>query len=159
MALPKRAAPRTVQGNVIVEGVGSLNVSYGKCCKPVPPDPIVGYVTQARGVVVHRQDCGNVTRLVDERRARLLETSWNTGSSGLHSVEILVRADDRQGLLRDISAVLSTEKVNVTGVKSASDAGIADMRFTLEVRDLVQMNRLLAEIKKVGSIKSARRVA
>ena len=159
LALPKRAAPRTVQGNVIVEGVGSLSVSYGKCCKPVPPDPIVGYVTQVRGVVVHRQDCGNVSRLTDERRARLLVTSWNTGSSGLHSVEILVRADDRQGLLRDISAVLSTEKVNVTGVKSAADAGIADMHFTLEVRDLVQMNRVLAEIKKVGSIKSARRVA
>ena len=158
-ALPKRTPLRTGQGNVIVEGVGSLTVSYAKCCKPVPPDPIVGYVTQARGVVVHRQDCGNVSRLTDARRARLLLTHWNTGSSGVHAVEILVRAEDRQGLLRDISAVLSTEKVNVTGVKSASDAGIADMRFTLEVRDLLQMNRVLAEIKKVGSVKLARRVA
>ena len=159
VALPKRAALRNVQGNVIVEGVGSLTVSYGKCCKPVPPDPIVGYVTRGRGVVVHRQDCGNVSRLTEERRARLLATSWNTGASGVHAVEILVRADDRQGLLRDISAVLSAEKVNVTGVKSAADAGVADMRFTLEVRDLVQMNRVLAEIKKLGNVKLARRVA
>ena len=158
-ALPKRTPLRTVQGNVIVEGVGSLTVSYAKCCKPVPPDPIVGYVTQVRGVVVHRQDCGNVSRLTDARRARLLVTHWNTGSSGVHVVEILVRAEDRQGLLRDISAVLSTEKVNVAGVKSASDAGIADMRFTLEVHDLLQMNRVLTEIKKVGSVKLARRVA
>ena len=71
---------------------------------------------------------------------------------------ILVRAEDRQGLLRDISSALSTEKVNVIGVKSASDAGMADMRFTLEVRDLVQMHRVLAEIKKVASVKLARRV-
>lgn len=157
-ALPKRATPRTQHGDVIVEGVGSLAVSYGKCCKPVPPDPIVGYVTRGRGVVVHRQDCGNVTRLNTEQRPRLLRTSWNSGASGVHAVVILVRADDRQGLLRDISGVLSAERVNVIGVKSESDSGVADMRFTLEVRDLTQMNRVLAEIKKVGSVKLARRV-
>ncbi len=158
VALPKRTTARTQHGDVIVEGVGSLAVSYGKCCKPVPPDPIVGYVTRGRGVVVHRQDCGNVTRLNAEQRPRLLQTSWNSGASGVHAVVILVRADDRQGLLRDISGVLSAERVNVIGVKSESDSGVADMRFTLEVRDLTQMNRVLAEIKKVGSVNLARRV-
>jgi len=159
VSLPKRAPSAKAQaGAVIVEGVGSLNVGYGKCCKPVPPDPIVGYVTRGRGVVVHRQDCGNVTRLNEAQRARLLQTSWNSGAGGLHAVVILVRAVDRQGLLRDISSVLSAEKVNVIGVKSASDSGVADMRFTLEVRDLTQMNRVLAEIHKVGSVKLARRV-
>jgi len=158
VALPKRATARTQHGDVIVEGVGSLAVSYGKCCKPVPPDPIVGYVTRGRGVVVHRQDCGNVTRLNQEQRPRLLQTSWNSGASGVHAVVILVRADDRQGLLRDISGVLSAERVNVISVKSESDSGVADMRFTLEVRDLTQMNRVLAEIKKVGSVNLARRV-
>ncbi len=159
VALPKRASGHTEQGNVIVEGVGSLAARYGQCCKPVPPDSIVGYVTQARGVVVHRQDCGNILRLTAERRARLLDAHWNTGSSGRHAVEILVQADDRQNLLRDILAVLSAEKVNVSRVKSAADAGVTDMRFTLEVRDLLQMNRVLGEIKKISRIKSARRVA
>ena len=154
---PKRAPVRTAKGDVIVEGIGSLLVSYGKCCKPVPPDTIVGYVTRGRGVVVHRQDCGNVSRLTDERRTRLLETHWNTGASGVHAVDISVQADDRQGLLRDISAVLAAEKVNVIGVKSTSDSGMADMRFTLEVRDLKQIQRVLAEIKKVNGVHRALR--
>ena len=156
--LPQRAAAHTTQGAVIVEGVGSLTVNYGKCCKPVPPDPIVGYVTRGRGVVLHRQDCGNVARLTQEQRARLLQTRWNSGASGVHAVAIEVRADDRQGLLREISAVLSAEKINVTGVKSEIGSGVADLRFTLEVRDLTQMHRILAEIKKVRSVKLARRM-
>ena len=160
--LPKRAPVRTAKGNVIVEGIGSLLVSYGKCCKPVPPDLILGYVTRGRGVVVHRQDCGNVSRLTDERRTRLLETHWNIGASGVHAVDIAVdiavRADDRQGLLRDISAAFTAEKVNVIGVKSASDSGVTDIRFTLEVRDLNQTQRVLAEIKKVSGVHRARRL-
>jgi len=159
VSAPKRERARTVKGDVIIEGVGSLQVSYGKCCKPVPPDPIVGYITQGRGVVVHRQDCGNVTRITDARRPRLLAASWNSGANVLHVVELAVQAYDRQGLLRDISAALATEKINVIGVKSETASGVADMRFTLEVRDLVQMSRVLAEIKKVGSVKTARRIA
>ena len=156
--LPKRAPTRTTKGDVIVEGIGNLLVSYGKCCKPLPPDPIVGYVTRGRGVVVHRDDCGNVSRLTDERRTRLLEAHWNTGASGLHGVDIGVQADDRQGLLRDISAALTAEKVNVIGVKSATDSGVADMRFTLEARDLNQTQRVLAEIKKVSGVRRAWRL-
>lgn len=158
VAAPKRERARTVKGDVIIEGVGSLQVSYGKCCKPVPPDPIVGYITQGRGVMVHRQDCGNVTRITDARRPRLLAASWNTGANVLHVVEIAVQAYDRQGLLRDISAALAAGKVNVIGVKSETESGVADMRFTLEVRDLIQVNRVLLEIKKLGSVRLARRV-
>ena len=155
---PKRERVRTVKGDVIIEGVGSLQVSYGKCCKPVPPDPIVGYITQGRGVMLHRQDCGNVTRITDERRPRLLAANWNTGASVLHVVEIGVQAYDRQGLLRDISAALAAGKVNVIGVKSETESGVADMRFTLEVRDLTQLDRVLIEIKKLSSVRLARRV-
>ena len=155
---PKRERVRTVKGDVIIEGVGSLQVSYGKCCKPVPPDPIVGYITQGRGVMLHRQDCGNVTRITDERRPRLLAANWNTGASVLHVVEIGVQAYDRQGLLRDISAALAAGKVNVIGVKSETESGVADMRFTLEVRDLTQLDRALIEINKLSSVRLARRV-
>lgn len=155
VSAPKRE--RIVKGDVIIEGVGSLQVSYGKCCKPVPPDPIVGYITQGRGVMLHRQDCGNVTRISADRRARLLAASWNTGANVLHVVEIVVQAYDRQGLLRDISAALATEKVNVIGVKSETESGVADMRFTLEVRDLMQVNRVLLEIKKLSSVRMAKR--
>ncbi len=156
--LPRRTPVRTMKGEVIIEGIGSLLVSYGKCCKPLPPDLIVGYVTQGRGVVVHRNDCGNVLRLTNERRMRLLETRWNTGASGLHVVDIVVSAVDRQGLLRDISAALAAERVHVIAVKSTSDSGVADMRFTLEVHDLCQTQRMLAEIHKVTGVYRARRL-
>lgn len=158
VSTPKRERVRAVKGDVIIEGVGSLQVSYGKCCKPVPPDPIVGYITQGRGVMLHRQDCGNVTRITDERRPRLLAANWNTGASVVHVVEIGVQAYDRQGLLRDISAALAAGKVNVIGVKSETESGVADMRFTLEVRDLTQLDRVLIEIKKLSSVRLARRV-
>ena len=108
--------------------------------------------------MLHRQDCGNVTRITDERRPRLLAANWNTGASVLHVVEIGVQAYDRQGLLRDISAALAAGKVNVIGVKSETESGVADMRFTLEVRDLTQLDRVLIEIKKLSSVRLARRV-
>jgi GTP pyrophosphokinase len=154
---PKRPASR-MQGDVLIEGVGSLAVSYGKCCKPVPPDPIVGYVTRARGVVVHRQDCGNVSGLDEERRARLLQASWNTGANVLHAVDLVIHADERPGLLRDILGVLTAEKMGPLAVNSETGGGLTDVRLTIEVRDLVQLDRVIAEARKVVGVRSAKRV-
>jgi len=155
---PKRPMPRAAQGDVLIEGVGSLAVSYGKCCKPVPPDPIVGYVTRARGVVVHRQDCGNVSGLDGERSARLLQASWNTGAKVLHAVDLLIHADERPGLLRDILNVLTAEKMGPLAVNSETAGGLTDVRLTIEVRDLGQLNRVIAETRKVVGVRTAKRV-
>jgi GTP pyrophosphokinase len=155
---PKRATPRTAKGDVLIEGVGSLAVSYGKCCKPVPPDPIVGYVTRARGVVIHRQDCGNVSGLGDERSARLLQASWNIGANVLHAVDLLIHADERPGLLRDILGVLTAEKMGPLAVNSETAGGLTDVRLTIEIRDLGQLNRVLAETRKVVGVRTAKRV-
>jgi GTP pyrophosphokinase len=154
----KRPTVRAAQGDVLIEGVGSLAVSYGKCCKPVPPDPIVGYVTRARGVVIHRQDCGNVSGLGAERSARLLQASWNTGANMLHAVDLLVHADERPGLLRDILNVLTAERMGPLAVNSETAGGLTDVRLTIEVRDLGQLNRVLAEMRKVVGVRTARRV-
>ena len=155
---PKRTVARTPKGDVMIEGVGSLAVSYGKCCKPVPPDPIVGYVTRARGVVIHRQDCGNVSGLSGERHARLLQASWNTGANVLHAVELVVHADERPGLLRDILAVLTAEKMGPLALNSETAGGLTDVRLTIEIRDLNQLNRFIAEVRKVVGVRIAKRV-
>jgi GTP pyrophosphokinase len=155
---PKRTAARAPKGDVMIEGVGSLAVSYGKCCKPVPPDPIVGYVTRARGVVIHRQDCGNVTGLSGERHARLLQASWNTGANVLHAVDLAVYADERPGLLRDILGVLTAEKMGPLAVNSETAGGLTDVRLTIEIRDLGQLNRVMGELRKVVGVRSAKRL-
>ena len=155
---PKRTVARTPKGDVMIEGVGSLAVSYGKCCKPVPSDPIVGYVTRARGVVIHRQDCGNVAGLSGERHARLLQASWNTGANVLHAVDLAVHADERPGLLRDILGVLTAEKMGPLAVNSETAGGLTDVHLTVEIRDLSQLNRVIAEVRKVVGVRSARRV-
>lgn len=153
----KRANPRSPQGDVLIEGVGSLAVSYGKCCKPVPPDAIAAYITRARGVVVHRQDCGNISHLAADRHARLLQASWNTAGGALHAVDLMLAADERPGLLRDILAVLTSEKAATLSVNSEMRRGLVDVQLSLEVKDLNQLNRILAELKKVVGVRSARR--
>jgi GTP pyrophosphokinase len=156
--LPKRPPMRTGKGDVVIEGIGSLAVSYGKCCKPVPPDPIVGYITRARGVVIHRQDCGNVSSLAGDRQARLLEAHWNTGAGVLHAVDLAVAAAERPGLLRDVLATLTAEKVSPIAVNSETGGGLIDVRLTLEVRDLSQLDHVIVELRKITGVRTARRV-
>jgi GTP pyrophosphokinase len=126
-----------------------------KCCKPAPPDAIVGFVTRGRGVSVHRADCANVKRLDPERR---VTAEWGEAAGATFAVDIDIEAVDRTGLLRDISEVLSREKINVTATKSASTDLSARMRFTLEVGDIGQLQRVLAMVRDVrGVVRAVRR--
>ena len=139
---------------VLVVGVDKLLTALARCCKPAPPDAIVGFVSRGRGVTVHRRDCPNVSRLPAER---LIESAWGAGEGGRYPVDLEVVASDRQGLLRDISEVLAREKVNVTATQTATRADTARMRFTVEVLDVAQIRRLLAMIDEVPGVASVRR--
>lgn len=140
-----------------VEGVGNLLTTLAKCCRPVPPDAIVGYVTRERGVTIHRQACAFVARLPEERRSRLLQASWSRNIHLVASVDIEVEANDRQGLLRDISDLFVREKVNATKANMLSRSNLARMQFSLEVTDLDQLQRLLTQIQQIPAVLSARR--
>jgi len=155
--LARRQPARRGGSDVLIEGVGNLPVTYGKCCRPVPPDPIVAYLTRARGAVVHRQDCPNVRRLEGRDNGRLLAASWDTGADTLHAVELLVRGSDRPGLLRDVLAALAAQKINPLGVNAVSGGGLTDLRLTVEVRDLEQLQRLLGVLAGVRGVRVARR--
>ena len=91
----------------------SLMTQLARCCKPVPPDPIRGFVTRGKGVSVHREDCASLKRLAERQPERLIEAAWGKGE-GSYTVEMAVTAADRRGLLRDIGDALSREKINVT---------------------------------------------
>lgn len=143
-------------GGVLVVGVDRLLTMPARCCKPAPPDAIVGFVTRGRGVTIHRAGCVNVKRLDPER---LVSAEWGEAVTGAtFPVDIEVEAVDRTGLLRDISDVLSRERINVTATKSASSDYLARMRFTIEIDNLERLQRVLAMIREVrGVTRVARR--
>lgn len=145
----------TSKGSVLVVGVDKLLTVPAKCCKPAPPDAIIGFVTRGRGVTVHRANCANVKRLDPERR---VTAEWGRAEGATFPVDIEVEAVDRTGLLRDISEVFSRERINVTATNSLSSDLAARMRFTLEVVNLDQLQRVLALIREVrGVVRAARR--
>ncbi len=142
-------------GGVLVLGIDNIATLVAKCCKPLPGDAIIGFVTKARGVTVHRQDCRNIVALSPQQRERLMQAAWGeTGDQPFHA-EIELVAADRQGLLRDVSDALAHERLNVVAVNSISRGNVASMRFTLEVRQKAQLERafrVLAGVKGVESV-------
>jgi GTP pyrophosphokinase len=151
----KRKAPAG-KGGVLVVGMDSLLTQLARCCKPVPPDPVRGFVTRGKGVSVHREDCPSLKRLAEGQPERLIEAEWGKGE-GSYAVEIAVTATDRRGLLRDIGDALAREKINVTAVRTQSRDDLAFMRFSFEVVNIAQLKRALAEMRGVkGVIRVAR---
>jgi GTP pyrophosphokinase len=144
-------------GGVLVEGEPGLLTQMAGCCKPVPPDPIVGYTTQGHGVTIHRADCPMVAHLPEEKRARLLRAQWGGNDEHLFAVDVELLAHDRQGLLKDVSEILAQEKINVIRASTLSQQESALMEFTLEVKDMTQLTRFLARAEHVRGMHQARR--
>ena len=145
------------KGQVLVVGVDSLLTQLARCCRPAPPDEIVGYVTRGKGVSIHRASCSNLKSLLKRAPERVVDVAWGTQSDAVYPVELLVLAQDRAGLLRDISEVYVREKLNVVGVNSSSAGGEARMHFTVEIRNAQDVSRVLAAVREVKDVFSARR--
>lgn len=145
---------RSTGGGVLIVGVDKLLTVTARCCKPAPPEPIVGFVTRGRGVTIHRAVCSALGRLDPQRH---IAAEWGDASEATFPVEIVVDAADRTGLLRDISEVLSRERVNVTATRSASVDLSARMRFMVEIRNLVQLGQVLTMIREVKGVFRAER--
>jgi len=153
---PKRRAKTSSKNSVLVVGMDSLLTQLARCCKPVPPDPVRGFVTRGKGVSVHREDCPALKRLAEGQPERLIEAEWGKGE-GSYAVEIGVTATDRRGLLRDIGDALAREKINVTAVRTQSRDDLAFMRFSFDVTNMAQLKRALAQVRQVkGVIRAAR---
>jgi GTP pyrophosphokinase len=152
----KQRAAGAKSGVLIVGGVERLMTQLAKCCKPVPPDPIRGFVTRGKGVSVHREDCSSLKRLAERHPERLIDAQWGD-TSGSYTVDMAVTASDRPGLLRDVGDALAREKINVTAVRTQTRNELAFMRFTFEVSDLAQLKRAFAMVRELrGVIRVAR---
>jgi GTP pyrophosphokinase len=135
-------------------GTGGLLVNLARCCRPVPPEDIIGYVTRGRGVTVHRTDCPNI----NAEPERLIPVSWGKPSSEQrYSVPIEIVAYDREGLMKDISTVIADSKVNMSAVNIVVNQGIATCYITLEIPELQSLTRLLARLGNVDNVVETRR--
>jgi len=144
---------------VIVEGMDNILVHLAGCCHPVAGEAILGYITHNRGVSVHSRSCVELLRLQAEEPQRVIEVQWHHHVDNLQAVNILVKAWDRTGLLRDITSVLANEHVNVTGVNTLSNKqdGTAQMQITVEISGVEQLVRVLAKIEQQPNVMTARR--
>ena len=146
------------KSGVLVVGTEGLMTMLAKCCKPAPPDPIVGFVTRGKGVSIHRASCKNFAEMASKAPERVLDTEWGgTGKETVYPIDIFILASDRQGLLRDISEVLTRDKINVIGVNTQSSKGLARMVFTAEISSTGQLQKALAAIAEVKGVQQARR--
>ncbi len=157
--LPSTEAPQaatTPTDGVAVMGVGNMLTYLARCCHPMPPDEIIGFVTRGRGVAIHRQDCPNVRRLDHER---LVQVSWGAKPPKTSRVKIRVQAFDRAGLLNEITGILKDEYINLLDASAvtAGQENLALITATLEVRDAEQFSRVLTRIERLPNVREVRR--
>ena len=146
------------KSGVLVLGTSGLLTHMASCCKPAPPDPIVGFITRGKGISIHRTSCKNFAQMCLRAPERIVQTAWGTQTSDtVYPVDVFVLATDRQGLLRDISDIFLREKINVIGVSTRSSKGQATMSFTGEISSTEQLQRALKVIRDVKGVIEVRR--
>jgi GTP pyrophosphokinase len=150
----RRKPEKKSSSTINVLGVGNLLTTIANCCMPVPHDDIVGFITKDRGVSVHRADCKNILHLKEKELARLVEVEWGDTESQSYPVNIIIQANDRHGLLSDITKTLSDDKVNVIAVNTVSDKKeqTARMAVTIEIRDLQQLTRIMDKVSQLRNV-------
>ena len=147
------------KNGVLVDGEGGLLTVLARCCKPAPPDLIAGFVTREKGVSIHRECCPDFQHLARKSPEKVVPASWAELDSGqIFAIDIEVRAQDRNGLLRDVSDCLARHKVNVTAVHTQTRGLEASMRFTLEVRQVNELPRVLANLAEVKGVSGVSRL-
>jgi GTP pyrophosphokinase len=159
----KPPAVARTKGGIVVEGIHDVAVRFSKCCSPVPGDKIVGFVTRGRGVSIHRMDCVNVAYLSEEERVRLIEAEWNEQAAQkeqeLYMAEIVVYADDKRGVLFDVSRIFSENLIDVKSMNvRTSKEGTATITVGFEIRGVKQLNYIVSKIRSLESVLDIERV-
>ena len=149
------------KGAIIVDGVGNLMTHIAKCCQPIPGDAIAGFVTQGRGISIHRADCSTFAELKKKNPERVVTAEWgNNTSAGGYTITVRVVAQDYSGLLRDVTTIIANEKINVLGVRShidrSKDLSIIDIDMMIVNVD--SMNRMIAKLNDLDRVQSAKRM-
>jgi GTP pyrophosphokinase len=160
--VPRPAPASTRRGGspVEIEGVGDLPATLARCCAPLRPQPIAGYVTVGRGVTIHRSDCPSLVRMRATKPERVLKVAWAATKGGSPGVELSVSAYDRRGLVRDITDVLAFERLSIEAMTTTTDrgSGTAHVLVTVGIGDLEQLVRVLKRLEAVPNVIHARRL-
>jgi GTP pyrophosphokinase len=156
-----RARSGGYRGQVQVRGVGNLLTHMAGCCKPLPGDAITGFITQGRGVSVHRADCGRLVSLQDSTPDRVIEVEWGISPVANYEVDVAIEAYDRHGLLRDITGLFANARLNVLSISTQTNKkrNTATMRLRVEVPDLGSLSKLLERIDRLKNVVSAVRIS
>lgn len=151
--------PEVRGGDLRIEGVGNLLTHMARCCQPVPGDPVIGYITMGRGVSVHRQDCLNIIHASERQRVRFLQVSWGSTTRDHYVVDVLIKAFDRTGLLKDVTSLLSNEKAHVYALQTQINKqdNSAFITLTVEIDGLNSLSRLLNKLEQIPNVLEARR--
>jgi GTP pyrophosphokinase len=154
-----KSSHKKKESDFYIEGVGNLLTQIANCCNPVPGDAITGYITLGKGVSIHRQDCSNVLQLQADEPQRIIKVEWGSAPQSAYSVDIIIEAYDRYGLLRDITALLDNERINISALQTLSDKrkNTVDMLITAEIRSIDELSRILTRLNQLPNIASARR--
>jgi GTP pyrophosphokinase len=155
-----RDSAKVDKNGITVSGVGNLLTHLAKCCQPLPGDEILGFITQGRGISVHRSDCEQLKHALQQSPEREVEVQWGGESKLTYPVTLQIIAGDRQGLLRDITTIIANEKMSVLGMESLSDSkqGTVKMSFKLEVTNLGWLSKLIAKFEQVEDVISVVRL-
>lgn len=157
--LNKHNHQKSQNGQIIIEGVGNLMHSIARCCQPIYGDEIVGYITQGRGISIHKKDCEQLFELQSLNPSRVVDAQWGNNLGGGLSLTIRVIANDRNGLLRDVSAIMANEKVNVLSVSSRTDIkrSLAIINMEIQMPNTEILNKLLSRVAQLDDVIEAKR--
>jgi GTP pyrophosphokinase len=151
--------PKVSGSDLTIAGVGSLMTNIAKCCQPVPGDEVIGYITIGRGVSIHRKDCSNILHSTEKQKKRFIHVEWGESTREHYRVDILVRAYDRSGLLKDITTLLNNENANVFTFSTNTDQeqNIAFINFNVEIDGIDNLSRLLSKIQQIQNVIEVKR--
>jgi len=153
--IPEAPVKHKASDNITVMGLNRMQHSFARCCNPTPGDPIIGYITRGRGVTIHRMDCPNAMRMNDTER--LIQVDWGTVEQ-TYPVPLQITAYDRQGLMADISSVLSSEPVRLIDLSLTTRQHIVKVNLVLEVAGISELSRVLARLENLPNVFEAARV-
>lgn len=154
-----QASNQKEESDFYIEGVGRLVTKIAECCHPIPGDSIAGYITLGRGVSIHRADCSHMLQQQVKAPERIIKVSWGNAPESSYSVDLHIEAYDRKGLLRDITALLDNESINISVVQLLSDKNkhMIDLGITVEIRSFDELSRVLTRLNQLPNVASARR--
>ena len=146
---------------VSIHGVGNLMTQFARCCKPVPGDAIIGFITINSGISIHKRSCSNILALPEEKHSRLIEVEWGSGNSSVYPVEVTITAYQRNNLMQDISTILANLKVNLLNINSNTNKAeqIVFTRLTMEIHSVDELVVIIDKLSQLPNVQDVKRIA